>query len=84
MPIDFNRELTEEEKNNPGNSFIVKNFNLDTEKGEYNVDLKYGEIVYINTIGYTIPNVLPFGLKFYNNGNFNILLGPGAFIKKAE
>jgi hypothetical protein len=83
VPIDFNRELTEEEKNNPRNTIIIKNFNLETEKGIVYIDGRDSEIQYIKTVGYVI-GTFPIGFKFIDNGKFNILLCPGFFLKKAE
>jgi hypothetical protein len=81
VPINYDRELSEEEKNNPRNYIIFKNFNMDTEKGVSYVDGKDLDYEYIKNIGYTFGNLFPVGMTFVDN-NYDKIVGSKFYIKK--
>lgn len=80
-PINYERDLTDEEKQNERNYTIFKSFDMNTEKGKMSVDGKDTDYEYIKDVGYTVGNLFPVGMTFVNN-NYDNIIGSKFFMKK--
>ena len=81
VPINYERDLTDEEKNNERNYFTFKSFNMDTEKGVIFADGRDSDYKYIKDIGYTAGKSFPVGMTFVDN-KYDTIVGPHFFFKK--
>lgn len=83
VPTDYQRSLSDTEKQNPDNFINFKSFDMNTEKGVMYADRRDIDYEYIPEIGYTIGNIFPVGMTFVDN-NYNKIVGPKFFMKKVD
>lgn len=82
VPINYERDLTDEEKQNERNYIIFKSFDMDTEKGKLFVDGgRDTDYEYIKDVGYTVGNLFPIGMTFVDN-KYDTIVGSKFFMKK--
>ena len=80
-PINYERDLTDEEKQNERNYTTFKSFDMNTEKGILFGDGRDIDYEYIKDIGYTVGKLFPVGMTFVNN-NYDNIVGSHFFLKK--
>jgi hypothetical protein len=81
VPIDYNRDMSDEEKLDERNYITFKSFDPVTGKGKMFVDGRDIDYEYINSVGYTVGDLFPIGMTFVNN-DYNIIVGSRFFFKK--
>lgn len=81
VPINYERDLTDEEKQNERNYTIFKSFDMNTEKGILYGDGRDIDYEYIKDVGYTVGNLFPIGMTFVDN-KYDTIVGPKFFMKK--
>ena len=81
VPINYERDLTDEEKQNERNYITFKSFDMDTEKGKMFVDGRDGDYEYIKDVGYTVGDLFPVGMTFVDN-KYDTIVGSKFFMKK--
>ena len=81
VPINYERDLTDEEKQNERNYTIFKSFDMNTEKGKIYGDGRDIDYEYIKDVGYTVGNLFPIGMTFVDN-KYDTIVGSKFFMKK--
>ena len=82
VPINYERDLNDEEKLNERNYIVYKSFDDNTENGTLAADGRDNiEYQYIKDVGYTVGNLFPIGMTFVDN-KYNTLVGSNFFMKK--